>query len=180
MGRLLRLAERQGRMGSVLEILILQSLALQAGGDAAGAMERLVRALTLAEPEGYIRIFLDEGAPMAHLLARIRTHAPGRQHGSLRFRDNLLALLGGAPEADAPPVATAAPRTGQHPLSEPLSDRELAVLRLIVAGYSNREIADQLVVAVSTVKWYVHAIYGKLQVESRTKAIARARDLDIV
>jgi LuxR family maltose regulon positive regulatory protein len=67
-----------------------------------------------------------------------------------------------------------------YSLGEPLSERELEVLRLIVAGYSNREIADQLVLAVSTVKWYVNVIYGKLQVESRTKAIARARELNIV
>ena len=67
-----------------------------------------------------------------------------------------------------------------YPLGEPLSEHELEVLRLIVAGCSNREIADRLVIAVSTVKWYVNAIYGKLQVESRTKAIARARELNIV
>ena len=67
-----------------------------------------------------------------------------------------------------------------QPLGEPLRDRELEVLRLIIAGCSNREIAERLVIAVSTVKWYVNAIYGKLQVESRTKAIARARELDIV
>jgi LuxR family maltose regulon positive regulatory protein len=65
-------------------------------------------------------------------------------------------------------------------LGDPLSERELEVLRLIVAGCSNREIADRLVIAVSTVKWYVNAIYGKLQVESRTKAIARARELNLV
>jgi ATP/maltotriose-dependent transcriptional regulator MalT len=65
-------------------------------------------------------------------------------------------------------------------LAEALSERELEVLRLIVAGYSNREIADRLIIAVSTVKWYVNAIYGKLLVESRAKAIARARELHIV
>ena len=70
--------------------------------------------------------------------------------------------------------------SGIYPLSEPLSQRELEVLRLIIAGYSNREIADRLVIAVSTVKWYVNTIYSKLQVESRTKAVARARELNIV
>ena len=177
LGRLLRLAERQGRLGSALEILILQALTQQARGDAARAVERLAHALTLAAPEGYTRIFVDEGAPMARLLAWPRSHGFGDQHGSRHYRDHLLTLLGGAPGADALPPAL---RHGPHALSEPLSDRELAVLRLIVAGCSNREIADQLVVAVSTVKWYINAIYGKLQVESRTKAIVRARDLHLV
>jgi ATP/maltotriose-dependent transcriptional regulator MalT len=180
LGRLLHLAERQGRMGSALEILVLQALAQQARGDEAGAMERLARALSLAEPEGYIRLFVDEGAPMARLLARMRGRRPDARHDSPRYRDHLLALLGGAPDADAPLSAPAGPAAGVYPLGEPLRDREIEVLRLIVAGCSNREIADQLVIAVSTVKWHVNAIYGKLQVESRTKAIARARELHIV
>jgi LuxR family maltose regulon positive regulatory protein len=166
-------------MGSALEILVLQALAQQARGDEAGAMERLARALSLAEPEGYIRLFADEGAPMARLLLQMRTQKPGEQHGSLRYRDHLLALLGRAPDADAPPSVIAGPGPGLHPLGEALSDRGLEVLRLIVAGCSNREIADRLVIAVSTVKWYVNTIYGKLQVESRTKAVARARELNI-
>ena len=96
----------------------------------------------------------------------------------MHYREQLLALLGKAPDKDVPNSAIAAP--GMYPLSEPLSERELEVLRLIVAGCSNREIADRLVIAVSTVKWYINTIYGKLQVESRTKAIARARELNIV
>jgi LuxR family maltose regulon positive regulatory protein len=180
LGRWLRLAERQGRMGSALEILMLQAQAQQARGDVAGATERLARALSLAEPEGYIRIFVDEGAPMARLLMQMHTHVPGDQHGSLRYRDYLLVLLGSGQDVDAPHAATAALGPDLHLPGEPLNDRELAVLRLIVAGCSNREIADRLVIAVSTVKWYVNVIYGKLQVESRTKAIARARDLHIM
>jgi len=96
------------------------------------------------------------------------------------YREKLLSLLGGTYDEGMPHPAAAATRSGTHSLSEPLSDRELEVLRLIVTGCSNREIADRLVIAVSTVKWYVNAIYGKLQVESRTKAIARARELNIV
>jgi LuxR family transcriptional regulator, maltose regulon positive regulatory protein len=180
LGRLLRLAERQGRMGSVLEILVLQALAQQAGGDEAGAIERLARALSLAEPEGYIRLFVDEGAPMTRLLVQMRARRPGEHDGSLRYCDRLLALLGRAPDTFAPPAATAVPRPGVQPLDESLRDRELEVLRLIIAGCSNREIAERLVIAVSTVKWYVNTIYSKLQVDSRTKAIARARELDIV
>jgi LuxR family maltose regulon positive regulatory protein len=174
--RMLRLAERQGRMGNVVEILVLQALAQQARGDEAGALERLSRALSLAEPEGYIRRFVDEGAPVARLLRQMRARMPGDEHGFVRYREHLLALLGESSDAETQPSISS---TGGYALGEPLSDRELEVLRLIVAGCSNREIAEQLVIAVSTVKWYINAIYGKLQVESRTKAIARARELNI-
>jgi LuxR family maltose regulon positive regulatory protein len=143
-------------------------------------MERLSRALSLAEPEGYIRLFVDEGAPLAHVLVQMRRRPPGDQPGSTGYREHLLALLGGAHDEDVSHSAGTVAGSGMYPLGEPLSERELEVLRLIVAGYSNREIADRLVIAVSTVKWYVNTIYSKLQVESRTKAIARARELNIV
>ncbi|HLX57272.1 MAG TPA: LuxR C-terminal-related transcriptional regulator [Ktedonobacteraceae bacterium] len=177
---LLQLAEAQGRTGSVIEILMLQAEALQAYGDMNQAIKSLSRAFSLAEPEGYTRLFVDEGAPIAHLLVQMRRHPPGGQPGSTHYRENLLALLGRAYDEDVSHSAVAVPGSGTYPLIEPLSERELEVLRLIVAGCSNREIADRLVIAVSTVKWYVNAIYGKLQVESRTKAIARARELNIV
>jgi LuxR family maltose regulon positive regulatory protein len=180
LANLLQLAEAQGRTGSVIEILMLQAEALHASGEVNQAMERLSRALSLAEPEGYIRLFVDEGAPIAHLLVQMRRRPPGGQPGSTHYREHLLALLGRAHDEDASHSAVAVPGSGMYPLGEPLSERELEVLRLIVAGDSNREIADRLVIAVSTVKWYVNAIYGKLQVESRTKAIARARELNIV
>jgi LuxR family maltose regulon positive regulatory protein len=180
LANLLQLAEAQGRTGSVIEILMLQAEALHASDEVKQAMERLSRALSLAEPEGYIRLFVDEGAPIARLLVQMRTQRPGDQSGSKHYREQLLTLLGSVHDEDAsnPSVALPGPRT--HSLSEPLSERELEVLRLIAAGCSNREIADRLVIAVSTVKWYVNALYGKLQVESRTKAIARARELNIV
>jgi len=177
---LLQLAEAQGRTGSVIEILMLQAEALHASGEANQAIERLSRALSLAEPEGYIRLFVDEGLPMAHLLVQMRHRPPGDRPGSTHYREHLLALLGRTHDEDVSHSAVAVPGSGTYPLGGPLSERELEVLRLIVAGYSNREIADRLVIAVSTVKWYVNAIYGKLQVESRTKAIARARELNIV
>ena len=175
---LLRLAEAQGRAGSAIEILMLQAEALHASGEAKQALEQLSRALTLAEPEGYTRLFVDEGIPVAHMLAQLRRRPPTGQPGSTHYREHLLSLLDGTPDEGAPHPATLQPET--YPLVEPLSERELEVLRLIVAGCSNREIADRLVIALSTVKWYVNAIYGKLQVESRTKAIARARELNIV
>jgi LuxR family transcriptional regulator, maltose regulon positive regulatory protein len=117
---------------------------------------------------------------MTHLLVQMRARRPGEQHGSPRYRDHLLALLDSALDEGTTLSATAVPGPGMHPIGEPLREREMEVLRLIVAGCSNREIADHLMIAVSTVKWYVNAIYGKLQVESRTKAIARARELNIV
>ncbi len=180
LANLLQLAEAQGRTGSVLEILMLQAEALHASGEVNQAIEQLSRALSLAEPEGYTRLFVDEGEPIAQLLVQMRRRPTGGRPGSMHYREHLLALLGRAYDEDVSHSAIAAPGSGTHSLGEPLSERELEVLRLIVAGYSNREIADRLVIAVSTVKWYVNAIYGKLQVESRTKAIARARELSIV
>ncbi len=178
--KLLPLAEAQGRTGSVIEILMLQAEALHVSGEMNQAIECLSRSLSLAEPEGYIRLFVDEGAPMARLLVQMRRRLPGNQPGSTNYREHLLAELGRAPDEDVSHSAVDVPGPGMYLLGEPLSERELEVLRLIAAGYSNREIADRLVIAVSTVKWYVNAIYGKLQVESRTKAIARARELNIV
>ena len=180
LANLLQLAEAQGRTGSVIELLMLQAEVLHASGEVKQAIEQLSRVLTLAEPEGYIRLFVDERVPMAHLLVQMRHRPPSDQSGSTRYREYLLALLGRAHDEDVSHEAFAVPGSGMYPLGEPLSERELDVLRLIIAGYSNREIADRLVIAVSTVKWYVNAIYGKLQVESRTKAIARARELNIM
>lgn len=176
--RLLRLAEKQGRMGSALETLVLQAVALQAAGDEASAVKRLTRTLSLAEPEGYIRLFIDEGTPMARLLALPRARRERDSAGYIAYGERLLALLRGASVDDLPHSVVAG--SSAYPLSEALSERELAVLRLIVAGYSNQDIADHLVLALSTVKWYINVIYGKLQVQSRTKAIARARDLMIL
>lgn len=180
LANLLQLAEAQGRTGSVTEILMLQAEALHASGEVKQAIERLSRALSLAEPEGYIRLFVDEGVPMAHLLVQMRHRPPADQLGSTHYREQLLALLGRAHDEDVSHSAVAVPGSGTYPLGEPLSERELEVLRLIVAGCSNREIAERLVIGLSTVKWYINVIYGKLQVESRTKAIARARELNIL
>src|SRR2546426_6393005 len=98
----------------------------------------------------------------------MRTQRPGDRSGSMQYREQLLTLLGSVHDEDAS-AALPGPRT--HSLSEPLSERELEVLRLIAAGCSNREIAARLFIEVSTVKWHINALYGKLQVESRTKAI---------
>jgi LuxR family maltose regulon positive regulatory protein len=159
--RLLQAAESEGRMGKVVEILALHALARQAHGDTGGTLASLKRALTLAEPEGYVRTFVDEGTPMAALLrqALVRGIAP-------RYVGRLLAAFG-------EPAAA-------QPLPEPLTGRELEVLRLIVAGLTNQEIADQLVISVATVKRHITNIYGKLGVSHRTQAVARAQELDLL
>ena len=185
LGNLLQLAEAQERMGSVIEILMLQSEVLQSYGEVKQAMERLSRALALAGPEGYIRLFVDEGVPMAHLLMQMRNHQHAGQrstldHIPLDYIKKLLAASDtSSSQSGSQPPGQIFGSVSRTPV-EPLSARELEVLGLIVAGYSNQEIADQLIIALSTVKWYVNALYGKLQVESRTKAIARARELRIV
>ena len=166
LAQLLHLAEREGRMGNALEILVLQVLASRACGDEVGAMERLARALSLAEPEGYIRLFVDEGEPMVALLrqAYARGIAP----------DYVATLLSAA---GAPILAAPAP---VHSLLEPLTERELEVLRLLVAGLSNATMAQELVITVGTVKSHINHIYGKLGVQSRSQAIARAHTLNLL
>ena len=194
--RLLQAAEEGERMGSVIEILVLQALANQIQGDIPAALVPLERALTLAEPEGYVRIFVDEGPPMAVLLAKLHERSRKRPRDAstnvpLAYIEQLLALLRGERAArpgddeaqeGTSPAATSSPSapTPAQQLLDPLTERELEVLRLIAAGLSNREIADRLVLALSTVKSYVNTIYGKLQVQSRTQAVARARALHLL
>ena len=169
--RLLQAAETVRRMGSVIEILVTQALALQAQGDGARAIASLERALSLAEPEGYVRVFVDEGAPMARLLAEAATRGVmGDYAGKLiaAFQTVAPASTG---ESDPPRPPT---------LIEPLSARELEVLQLIAQGYSNRDIGARLFLAVNTVKGYNQKLFDKLQVQSRTEAIARARALGLL
>lgn len=157
------LAENGGRIGRLVEILVLQAIA-RAGqkSNYDEALPALDRALGLAEPEGFVRVFLDEGVPMVELLRRAVAQ---NLHASYA-----LQLLNGFGAAAATVQA----------LIEPLSERELEVLRWVAAGYSNNEIAQELVVAVSTVKKHINSIYNKLQVGSRTQAIAKARALKLL
>src|SRR5438270_5736892 len=192
--RLLQAAEEGERMGSVLEILMLQALAHQMQGDISAALVPLERALMLAEPQGYVRIFVDEGPPMAVLLARLHEHSRKRSRAaltnvSLAYIERLFALLRGervqegtSSAATSSTSSTSLPTapTPAQSLLDPLTERELEVLRLIAAGLSNRAIAARLVLALSTVKSYVNTIYSKLQVESRTQAVARARALHLL
>jgi LuxR family maltose regulon positive regulatory protein len=169
---LLQFAEKAGWTAFVLQMLVYRALALQAQGDTTLALTTLERALALGEPDCFIRTFVDEGQPMAELLR----HAASRGITS-EYVDKLLAAC----EVGEYARRNEAPPHAQPPsLVEPLSDRELEVLRLIAAGLSNREIADRLVVAVSTVKTHINNIYRKLDVSKRTQAVARAQELDLL
>jgi LuxR family maltose regulon positive regulatory protein len=171
---LLEAAQQQERGHSVIRILVLLALASQAAGDLAAALATINRALESAEPEGYVRLFVDEGEPMAHLLRRI----VGRHR---KYAQRLLAAFpapgGRQPAASAP---AAAGSDGSAPMAEPLTDRESDILRLIAEGRSNREIGAALFLAPGTVKSYTYSLYGKLGVHSRTQAIARARVLGLL
>ncbi len=162
LARLLKEAEEGGRMGGVIEILVLQALAHDAMDDIPLALVPLERALVLAEPEGYVRIFVDEGRPMTHLLSKTTAHET-----MAKYMSKLLA-------------AFETPALSAQPLVEPLSQRELEVLHLIAQGLSNQEICQRLFLALSTVKGHNRNIFGKLQVQRRTEAIARARELGLL
>jgi LuxR family maltose regulon positive regulatory protein len=176
--RLLEAAEAGGRTSRVIEILNLQSLASQAGGNRAQAIRMLGRALALAEPGGFVRIFVDEGPPMAQLLyqAAVRGVMPD-------YAARLLAAFEGATVDEGRRTGEKVPSPVVRPSSalvEPLSHRELEVLQLIAEGLTNREIAARLLLSVNTVKAHARNIYGKLDAHNRTQAVARARALGIL
>jgi len=169
--RLYRDAEAKMRMRSVLEALLLHALALQAQGYHAEALNYLGHALVLAEPEGYIRLFIDEGAPVVALLRQVQRH-------KLAPAGYVAALLKASGEPVEMMLHPSSLRSS--PLLESLTMREHEVLRLLVGGASNREIADQLVLSVNTVKKHVFNICIKLNVQGRTQAIAKVRTLNIL
>ncbi|HSB67352.1 MAG TPA: LuxR C-terminal-related transcriptional regulator, partial [Anaerolineales bacterium] len=165
--RQLKLAEKQNRLRSRIEILIMQALTFHAKGETANTLASLEQVLTLAEPEGYLRIFTAEGRPMAEMLSKLNDK-------SLKpYAKRILTLLEPHNGGLSSPVIS-------QPLIEPLSERELEVLRLIAQGFSNQEITQKLFVALSTVKGHNLRIFAKSQVKSRTEAVARARELDLL
>jgi LuxR family maltose regulon positive regulatory protein len=171
LGRLRQAAAAGERLGRLLEVLVLEALAYQAENERSQALACLEQALTLAEPEGYLRLFLDEGQPLIMLLIE----AKGDLSTSHQvYIDTLLAAYHQERESLQPSAFSF------QPLIEPLSERELEILRLIAAGMSNGEIAEKLVVTVGTVKWHLNNIYGKLDARSRTQAVAKARELRLL
>ena len=165
---LVPVAERRRRPGMLIEIHALQALASQALGDLDQAMAALERALALAEAEGYVRVFADEGAPMAALLREAAKRGITVAH----VRSVQSAL--GAGEEAAPSAAEAAA------LPEPLSARELEVLRLLGTHLSSTEMAEKLFISANTVRFHIKNIYGKLGVHRRLDAVQRARELGLL
>jgi LuxR family maltose regulon positive regulatory protein len=163
--RLLRAAGEGGRTGSAIEILVLEALAHQLQGDTRAALVPLERALALAESEGYVRVFMDEGAPMVGLL-----QAAWKASISPAYVRRLLEGFGRA-EVAVP---------ARHVLMEPLSDRELDVLRLLGTDLDGPEIASELMVSLNTMRTHTKSIYTKLGVNSRRAAVRRAEELDLL
>jgi ATP/maltotriose-dependent transcriptional regulator MalT len=180
LARLHALAEAQGRTGSLIEIQALQAVALHAAGDQAAALGMLAEALTLGAPEGWLRVFVDEGPPMATLVHQLL--AGRRKELADGVPREYLARLADAFEQAALPIRPPMRRGGVvvAGLVEPLTARELEVLQLLAAGAPNRAIAQQLVVTPETVKKHLSHLFGKLGVANRTQAVARARQLGLL
>jgi LuxR family maltose regulon positive regulatory protein len=170
---LLEAAESAGRMADAIMARALQALALHAIDDVDGALATLDEALQLAEPEGHLRAFVDEGPAMEKLLRQAATRGL-----ALDYIHTLLEAF--RQEPSPMPPAIVGPRPPAEPLPNPLTERELEVLRLIAAGLTNREIAEELVVVLGTVKAHINSIYRKIDVSNRVQAVSRARELQLL
>jgi LuxR family maltose regulon positive regulatory protein len=169
-------AQAAGRIGREIEILALRALTLRAKGEKERAVNTLTKALALGAPEGYVRTFVDEGPEMAVLMAEVlEVQQRGQLYPPNRVSAHYLRKLRAALEQEAPDLASPSAE-----LPEPLSERELEVLALVAAGKTNWEIAGELFVAKSTVKTHIKNIYRKLDTHNRTRALARARDLNLI
>ena len=175
--RLIASAEGAGRRGQLLGYLSLQAVALQAQHRTDSALAHLSRALALGEAEGYVRTFVDRGPPMRDLLQlATRRGIPPRK----AYVSRLLAAF---PDYGTEPILSPSAqgeRQGIGALVEPLNDREMQILRLLAAGLTNRQIAEELYLSLHTIKWYTTQIYGKLGVHKRAEAVARAYELNML
>ncbi|HEU0000118.1 MAG TPA: LuxR C-terminal-related transcriptional regulator [Ktedonobacteraceae bacterium] len=166
-----RQVEAKGWQDERLKVMVLQAIALQAHGEKDEAVQLLSDALALAEPGGFIRLFVDEGLPLAHLLSKAATRG--------MTPDYIGKLLAACEAEGQKSEDTSSLPPSARLLIEPLSQRELEVLHLIAQGLSNQEISERLFLALDTVKGHNRKIFGKLQVERRTEAVARARELGL-
>jgi LuxR family maltose regulon positive regulatory protein len=175
LARLEKFTRLGGYYGLLIPIHVLQAITQQALGHKRRALDYLKKAIKYASPGGYARAFLDEGPVVAELLAKAHVHldVPAEQE----FVSRLLAAFD-ISEYESPRALLPHPRT--QPLLEPLSERELEVLRVVARGLSNREVAENLFIATGTVRKHLEHIYGKLNVHSRTQAVARARELNLL
>jgi len=169
-----RQAEAKGWADERLKVMVLQAVALHLNDEKGKAVRLLCDALALAAPSGFIRLFVDEGSPMTQLLSEAA--AIGVMPD---YTGKLLAVLGA--EAQKRAITSSLPSASPaQSLIEPLSPRELEVLRLMAQGLSNQEICERLFLALSTVKGHNRTIFGKLQVQRRTEAVAHARELGLL
>lgn len=181
-------AESAGRMNRQIEALVLQALAYQAASDSPQALAALAQALSLAEPEGYVRTFVDEGPPMAALLTKLLSQPDHLEDKRSLFSANYVnQLLAAFPDFEPlthkskiqNPRLVLSEAEGAK-IIEPLNEREMEVLHLLAAGLKTPEIAAELVLAPSTIKWYLRNIYSKLGVHRRSEALAQAKTLDLL
>jgi LuxR family maltose regulon positive regulatory protein len=173
LARLVEAAAQMERYGDQIRYLVMIALAQDSVGNAQVALDFLSQALTLAKPEGYVRVFVDEGQPIAELLqmAVSRNISP----------DYAGKLLEAFPESVLRVISTSHASTVKTQLlPEPLTDREIEVLRLMVEGCKYQEIAERLFVSINTVRHHTRNVYGKLGANNRTQAISRAKDLNIL
>ena len=180
LNRLRAAADRQDRQGSLVAIAIVRALALEAAGDQPGAHASLAAAVNLASPQGWVRVFADEGPPMAALVGRLiarpttQPATAGMPMGFLARVQRAFAPVQTANGSGRPVVPAVSG------LVEQLTSRELEVLDMLAAGRSNQAIAAQLVVSLDTVKKHVSHLLGKLGATNRTEAVARARHLGLI
>jgi LuxR family maltose regulon positive regulatory protein len=176
-------AQASGRNGSWIELLILQALALQSENQTNKAQQVLMKALKLAEPEGYVRVFVDEGENIRLLLQKLSLEIETRNsHGKNQERllEYIRKLLASFTFTLAQGQTSNATFNSQPDLIERLTNRELEILHLLCAGLSNQEIAAKLFITNSTAKSHIHHIFNKIGVESRTQLIIRAKELSLV
>jgi len=191
--RLIASAESAGRKGQLIAYLSLQAIAHQSRGQrtsehkTAAALTCLSRALALGEPEGYVRTYVDMGPPMRNLLhlaagrgAAARQGMAAKHGLASHYVARLLAAFPDL-ERDSIPSSAVRPRgPAVEDLVEPLTDREVQILRLLAGGLTNRQIAEELYLSINTIKWYTTQIYGKLEVSRRAEAVDRAHELSML